>query len=431
MFTHRIQQYIDDKKLFTLKEKVLVAFSGGPDSVALLRCLLSLGYRCECAHCNFHLRGAESDRDEQFVRSLCHSLQVPLHVIHFDTQAYSAQQHVSIEMAARELRYSWFEKLRQEVGAQVIAVAHHRDDSVETFLLNLIRGTGIQGLKGIAPVNGAIVRPMLQVGREEILSYLESLGQEAVTDSTNLEDEYTRNKIRLHLLPFLQTMNPSIAGSLAETADRLREVAMVYERDRAATLEKLVQRGDDSSFSVPMEGVLNDVSPMSLLHELLYPLGFNASQLKDIYRSLHHQSGRVFRSDEWEVLRDRTSLYVQRISETAQPQLETTIYDKTPDFHWPTDSSVACLDADRVSLPLTVRRWQPGDKFVPLGMKGRKRVSDYLTNRKFSLFQKERLFVACSGEEIVWLIGERMDHRFRVTDQTERILEVRLSTHSN
>ena len=429
MFIRRIEQYIEEKKLFTLQDKVLVAFSGGPDSVALLRCLLSLGYRCECAHCNFHLRGEESDRDERFVRSLCSSLQVPLHVVHFQTEAYAAQKHLSIEMAARELRYDWFHRLRGEVGARVIAVAHHRDDSVETFLLNLIRGTGIQGLKGIAPVNGPVVRPLLQVGREEIEEYLHSLGQDSVTDSTNLQDEFTRNKIRLHLLPFLKTMNPSIAEGLSETADRLREVAAVYAQDRERTIASLVKGNRETSFSVAIDAVLNDVAPMSLLHELLYPLGFNGSQLKDIYRSLTAQSGRVFRSEEWEVLRDRSSLLVQRLTDVQRerlPELEYTELPMTEDFQWPKDSSVACLDADLVTWPLTVRHWELGDKFVPLGMKGRKKVSDYLTNRKYSLFEKERLCVACSGEEIVWLINERMDHRFRITDSTRRILMVRV-----
>ena len=278
-------------------------------------------------------------------------------------------------------------------------------------------------------MNGAVVRPLLPVGRDEILSYLESLGQASVTDSTNLEDEYTRNKIRLHLLPFLQTLNPSIANSLAETADRLREVAAVYDQDRQHTLEHLIQGDRQTSFSLSIDGILKDVAPMSLLHELLYPLGFNASQLKDIYHSLSTQSGKVFRSEEWELLRDRTYIYIQRIQfeeEQLVPELLYRTFDKTPDFRWPTDSSIACVDADLVTMPLKVRRWQPGDKFMPLGMKGRKMVSDYLTNRKYSLFEKQRLFVVCSGEEIVWLIGERMDHRFRITEQTKRFLEIRV-----
>ena len=204
MFHWNIQKYIEEKQLFTLHDKVLVALSGGADSVALLRVLLVLGYHCEAAHCNFHLRGEESDRDERFVNELCKGLGVTLHVTHFDTVAYASRHHVSIEMAAREMRYDWFEQLRKERGMAVIAVAHHRDDSVETFLLNLVRGTGIQGLKGIAPKNGAIVRPLLDVGRTDILAFLASIGQDYVMDSTNQRDEFTRNKLRLNVLPLLR-----------------------------------------------------------------------------------------------------------------------------------------------------------------------------------------------------------------------------------
>ena len=233
MFHLDVNRFIEEKSLFFQKDKILVALSGGADSVALLRVLLALGYTCEAAHCNFHLRGKESDRDENFVRGLCNELNILLHVVHFDTQTYATKHRISIEMAAREMRYEWFEKLRQECDASVIAVAHHRDDSVETFLLNLIRGTGINGLKGIAPLNGHIVRPLLNVSRQDILQYLEHLHQDYVTDSTNLQDEYMRNKIRLNILPLLGELNPSVSESIAETANRLAETSLVYNKEMA------------------------------------------------------------------------------------------------------------------------------------------------------------------------------------------------------
>ncbi|MBO5874013.1 MAG: tRNA lysidine(34) synthetase TilS, partial [Rikenellaceae bacterium] len=201
MFKQRVQRFIDEKALLTPSDKVLVALSGGADSVALIRVLLSLGYTCECAHCNFHLRGEESDRDETFVRHLCQKLNVKLHITHFDTNEFAKEQHLSIEMAARKLRYDWFEELRKQNDASAIAVAHHRDDSVETFMLNLIRGTGINGLKGIAARNGHIIRPLLKESRESVIDYLNGIGQDFITDSTNLQDEYMRNKIRLNILP--------------------------------------------------------------------------------------------------------------------------------------------------------------------------------------------------------------------------------------
>ena len=232
MLKQDVQKFIEEKKLFNLQDKILVALSGGADSVALLRVLQSLGYICECAHCNFHLRGLESDRDETFVRQLCEKQRILLHVTHFDTSAYAKDHHLSIEMAARELRYEWFEHIRKEIGASVIAVAHHRDDSVETFLLNLMRGAGINGLRGIPVKNGKIVRPLLSVSREDILDYLQAIHQEYVTDSTNLEDEYMRNKIRLNILPAMKEVNPSIMETIQETTFRFSEISNIYQQDR-------------------------------------------------------------------------------------------------------------------------------------------------------------------------------------------------------
>ena len=226
----KIEQYIDQEKLFTREDKILVTLSGGADSVALLRLLLDMGYTCEAAHCTFHLRGDESVRDEMFVRELCLQLEVPLHVQHFQTTEEAEKRHISIEMVARELRYAWFEQLRLQQGANVIAVAHHKDDSVETLLLNLIRGTGINGLLGIRPKNGNIVRPLLCLDRKEITEYLQEIGQYYVTDSTNLQDEYTRNKIRLNLLPLMQEINPSVKESLLRTSEHLNDAALLYKK---------------------------------------------------------------------------------------------------------------------------------------------------------------------------------------------------------
>lgn len=429
MFHKDIQKYIEEKRLFTLRDGVLVAVSGGADSVALLRALLALGYRCEAAHCNFHLRGEESGRDERFVRELCLKLGVTLHVTHFDTAAYARQHRVSIEMAAREMRYGWFEQLRRERGLAVIAVAHHRDDSVETFLLNLVRGAGINGLKGISPLNGCIARPLLDVSRQDILDYLHRLGQEYVTDSTNLQDEYMRNKIRLNVLPLLRELNPSAGESIAETARRLSDVALIYNKEIEAGKGRVMQEPGRVLISRLME----EAAPAALLFEILHPLGFNSVQVGDVFRSLSAQPGKRFVSAGWEVLRDRTELLIQPRKRELEglpgdmPELVMETVAVTPVFVIPRSKDTACLDADKVVLPLTVRKWRQGDKFVPFGMKGKKNVSDYLTDRKFSLFQKESQYVVCSGDKIVWLVGERSDDRFRVTEETERVLVIRLS----
>ena len=425
MFKRDVEKFIDQKSLFERCDKVLVALSGGADSVALLRVLHALGYQCECAHCNFHLRGEESNRDEAFVQQLCQKFDIPLHVTHFDTTDYAHTKRISIEMAARELRYQWFETLRQSIGAKVIAVAHHRDDSVETFLLNLIRGTGINGLKGIAPKNGYVVRPLLQESRENILDYLQHLNQDYVTDSTNLQDEYMRNKIRLNLLPLMKELNPSVSESIAATAERLADAALIYNKEREMAIQK-VMKGEKV---ISISALLDETAPSSLLFELLHPYGFNSSQIKDIYQSLFGQSGRRFHSSQWEVLRDRDSLILHSFSgeetDHVPPTLTYETVDITPEFIILRDKHIACLDADKVTLPLTVRKWQVGDKFTPLGMKGRKNVSDYLTDRKFTLFQKGHQYVACQGDKIVWLIGERIDNAYRIDADSKRAVIVR------
>lgn len=430
MFHLDVNRFIEEKSLFFQKDKILVALSGGADSVALLRVLLALGYTCEAAHCNFHLRGKESDRDENFVRGLCNELNILLHVVHFDTQTYATKHRISIEMAAREMRYEWFEKLRQECDASVIAVAHHRDDSVETFLLNLIRGTGINGLKGIAPLNGHIVRPLLNVSRQNILQYLEHLHQDYVTDSTNLQDEYMRNKIRLNILPMLGELNPSVSESIAETANRLAETSLVYNKEMAEAKNRVIKRNGNNLKAIHVERLLTEVAPASLLFEILYPLGFKPLQIKDIFHSLSGQPGKRFISPEWEAVRDREYLLLQTrtIESTTDPtpQLCIKTLDLSDDFIIPKEKDVACLDADKVIRPLIIRKWQKGDKFVPFGMTGKKNVSDYLTDRKLSLFEKENQYVVCSDEKIIWLVGERSDNRFRITNTTKRVMIIRL-----
>ncbi len=396
-----------------------MALSGGADSVALLRLLLHLGYTCEAAHCNFHLRGAESDRDEEFVRCLCREQETVLHTVHFDTEKEAKERHISIEMAARELRYDWFEEVRKECGASVIAVAHHRDDSVETFLLNLIRGTGINGLRGIQPRNGKIVRPLLCLDRKEITDYLDSLGQSYVTDSTNLQDEYTRNKIRLNLLPMMQEINPAVKESILKTAEHLEDAASIYKRGIEEAKKRIL-----TPEGICIRALLQETAPETVLFEILYPLGFNAAQVKDIYRALNGQPGKVFASTCRRVVKDRELLLIEPLQEATKPKLTMKEYEHTPGFVIPRDKNTACFDADKLQHPLSLRLFRQGDTFVPFGMKGRKKVSDYLTDRKFSLLRKERQWILCCGDDIIWLVGERADNRFRVDEGTKKVLIV-------
>lgn len=428
MTKQKVAQYIEEEKLFAHPDKLLVALSGGADSVALLCLLLELGYHCEAAHCNFHLRGEESNRDEAFVRELCKERQIPLHIQHFQTTQVAAERQISIEMAARELRYTWFEELRKERAAQVVTVAHHADDSVETMLLNLLRGTGITGLLGIRPKNGNIVRPLLCLSRNEITDYLATIRQSYVTDSTNLQDEYTRNKIRLNLLPLMQEINPSVQTALLRTAGHLNEVAILYN----SKIEEGKQRVQ-SEQGIHIETLLQEPAPEALLFEIFYPLGFNTAQIKDIFHALSRQSGKIFISKEWRVIKDREYLLTELLpikdfNEAPPFQYTSEEQEITADFVIPRNRNIACLDADKLLHPLSFRPWRKGDSFIPFGMKGRKKVSDYLTDRKFSISQKEQQWVACCGEEIVWLVGERTDNRFKVDAHTRRvrIIQVKL-----
>jgi tRNA(Ile)-lysidine synthase len=351
---------------------------------------------------------------------------VKLHITHFDTNEFAKEQHLSIEMAARKLRYDWFEELRRKNDASAIAVAHHRDDSVETFMLNLIRGTGINGLKGIAARNGHIIRPLLKESRESVIDYLNGIGQDFITDSTNLQDEYMRNKIRLNILPLMKEINPSVMRSIDSVSERLSEVADIYNQDRKEALSKKMIQISDSEFVIRIEDILSDIAPLSLLHEALAPLGFNSSQTSSIFSHINKplpQSGKSFLADEWEVLCDRSELIVHRRNSAFMlPELQIEERELCEMTEIPKDRHMACLDADKVILPLNVRRWETGDKFVPLGMKGKKKISDYLTDKKYTLYQKEQQCVVCCGKDIVWVVNERIDHRFRITEDTRRVL---------
>lgn len=418
--TEKVLQFIQKEQLFTPSDKLIIALSGGADSVALLCLLHAHGYHCEAAHCNFRLRESESDRDEAFVRDLCNKLGVQLHTIHFDTRHYAAAHKISIEMAARELRYTWFEQIRLQSKADVIAVAHHQDDSVETFLLNLIRGTGLNGLQGIRAKNGYIVRPLLTVTRQEITAYLQSIGQDYVTDSSNLEDEYTRNKIRLNLLPLLESINPAVRKHIANTSVLLQEVATVYQDAINRQKEQTVDGN-----RIHIQTLKSQPAPETLLYEVIRPMGFTPSQTHDLFESLDRQSGKIFSSKSgWEIVKDRDCLIVtgpECPNLTPPFRLQKTELTRTDDFIIPRDRQTACFDTDKLPQPLDLRLWKPGDWFIPFGMKGRKLVSDYLTDRKFSLPAKRKQWVLACGEQIVWLVGERTDNRFRIDEHTRHI----------
>jgi tRNA(Ile)-lysidine synthase len=424
MLMKKVKEFIEKEDLFSKQDKILVALSGGADSVALTRILITLGYHCEAAHCNFELRGEESDRDEDFVRNFCRSLNIKCHSIHFETRRYAAQQSISIEMAARELRYNWFSKICEESDCQVVAVAHHKDDSVETMLLNLIRGTGINGLLGIRPKNGNVVRPLLCASRQEVVAYLHRMNQTYVTDSTNLEDEYTRNKIRLNLLPLMEEINPSVKDGLVKTSSYLNDISKVYQQAIKESIDRIFITPEKE---ISIEKLMNEPAPQALLFEVLFPLGFNSTQVEEVYGSLNGQPGKRFISSQWQVVKDRDLLLIEKVkTANDKPQI---IFEEvllTKEFVIPKDKNTACFDANKFKGVISIRKWEKGDYFIPFGMKGKKLVSDFMTDSKFSLLKKEQQWVLSCNDQIAWLIGERTDNRFRIDDSTQKVIIAKL-----
>ncbi len=426
----KVRQYIEKYKLLNTNELYIVALSGGADSVALLLLLQEAGYRIEAAHCNFHLRGEESDRDEAFCEQFCRNRNIPFHRVHFDTQTYAELHKVSIEMAARELRYKWFEQLRNDLGAAGICVAHHRDDAVETVLLNLVRGTGLRGLCGIQPRNGNILRPLLCVSREEIEAFLAERGQEYVTDSTNLEADVQRNKVRLQVLPLLKTLNPAVVENIQRTAENLMGAQ--------ATLDAVFLHNKNHNALI-LSDYDDCASREYIAFEWAKKFGFNGSQIRQI---LEAETGKIITSSSgYDILRDRNQLLVEPSLKPMKPvripEEGNYVFNENNRFSVKQQpvfisktADVATIDAAQVAFPLTIRRVEEGDWMIPYGMKRRKLLSDLMTDRKMTVFEKRHQLVVVDAQGvIVWLVGLRVDARVAVGDATSEVLVLRFDAN--
>lgn len=430
----KINNFSQQNGLLEKKEKVLVAISGGADSVFLFRYLIAEGYDVEAAHCNFHLRGEESCRDEQFVRDLCEAWHITLHVKEFNTSEYSQTNGISIEMAARTLRYDWFSQLLPDIKANTLAVAHHRDDNIESMLLNLVRGTGIRGLRGMQPRNGHIIRPLLCISRSEIIDALQEMHQSYVDDSTNFEDQYSRNKLRLDVMPLLRSINAGSDHNIATAIENINEAYKVYSESIQNSIKQCChplpsEKTEGSHTLYINKGQLQTcVSPLSVLHEILSPCGFNRSQIQQI--QLCESSGRQFCSPTHIVSIDRDQIIVSTITEKsditdipveAYPGIKVSVVEANR-CSIQRLSTHAYFDAEKVKGKLVMRQIKPGDKFRPFGMKGRKLVSDLLTDMKVSRWEKERQLVICDDERILWVVGRRASEDCKVTPQTSMVI---------
>ena len=447
MLNRKVETFIRQQHLLQSDGRYLVALSGGADSVCLLLLLKQLGYFVEAIHCNFHLRGEESDRDELFCKNLCAEKQIPLHLVHFDTREYAQLHKVSIEMAARQLRYHHFASLCHDLGFDGVCVAHHQDDVAETVLMNLIRGTGIKGLSGIKPkiqqrlrvgakagipIPLTVIRPLLCVTRDEIEHFLKEIGQDYVTDSTNLVPDVLRNKIRLQVLPLLDEIAPSASRNIVETAENVAFAEEFLDQAVSGMMEELKEEG-----SIPVSKIKSEY----LLFRILSGYGFTSVQIKQIYAQLDAPTGTEFRSESHILVFDRGRLLIEEVEknpfhEMRIPEEGTYILDETaklrmermpkPEgFEIPRSSDVIAVDADRLQMPLTVRLPKEGDRFTPFGMQGSKLVSDFLTDQKLSLLEKRRqLIILDSTGRILWVVGLRPDNHFRITDSTRTILRL-------
>ena len=426
-----IKNYIDKYCLLMPESKIIVGFSGGADSIVLLHILHKLGYNCIAAHCNFHLRGEESERDEHFAAEFAASLNLPFFKQDFDTQSVAKKQKISIEMAARDLRYQWFAELKENQKADAVAVAHHRDDSIETLLLNLIRGTGIKGLTGIQPQTGYLVRPLLCVSKKEILQYVQAKNLSYITDSSNEQIDLIRNKIRLHVIPLLESINPSVREAIAQTTDNMNEALKIYETEIEKAIQ-VVYNQDKGSISIPL--LKSYPSPESILFELLKNYGFGKEVIREIRCAMDSLPGKVFYAPKYYVVKDRDEFLLSTFNEEEEKEyfiqadetalefpfrMEISLRKNETNGNIVKNAHTACLDYDKLQFPLTLRRWKVGDKFMPVGMKKFQKISDFFTNGKFSKIQKEKTWILTSGKEIVWVVNHRIDERFKADNITK------------
>lgn len=439
-------KFIISENLFSSKEKVLLAVSGGIDSVVMTDLFKRSGLSFGIAHCNFQLRGNDSEEDELFVAELAKKNKVPFFSQRFSTLHTAQSLGISVQMAARELRYGWFAEVLRKEKYSYIATAHHLDDQVETFFINLLRSSGIAGFHGILPKQGKIIRPLLFATRENINHYATDNHIKYREDKSNNDIKYLRNKIRHEILPVLQEINPDVIRHIGDNLERIREAEQIFRKTIEQKRKKII-RSEKEKITIPI-GEIRKLNPQgTYLFEFLSPFGFNFSQVNDLLKSLDKISGKKLISHTHILIKDRENLYITPVpgqhgkphflkpvlltestkSITSPVRLKITQQKKDKTFRIDPDPSIAFLELHKLHFPLFLRKWQRGDYFYPFGQNHKKKLSDFFIDQKFSLLDKENTWLLVSGKEIVWIIGHRIDNRFRITSKTKEVLRIKWS----
>lgn len=440
---NRFLKYIEQEGLIEHGEKVILGVSGGIDSMVMADLFYRTGIPHVLAHCNFKLRNEEADQDESFIKDYARDRNIELFIKHFDTAAHASSHNISIQMSARQLRFDWFESILDKEGYDLIATAHHLDDQIETFFLNLMRSTGIAGLHGILPKQGRLIHPMLFASRMEINQYARENNIRYREDSSNLTVKYARNKIRHQVLPILEEIHPNFKNILTSNIKRLRETEKIY-RSAVSDVIKYFVTTIDRSPAISIDALKKTNAPATYLFEYLAPYQFKFSTVEDIINSLDGISGKTFYSPSHKIIRDRNYLLLIENREDTEKKgimihrenvpgytdtparLTFNITDITGDFKITEDPKTALIDAEKISWPLKISQWEKGDHFFPLGMQQSKKISDFLIDEKIPIHNKQNTFILRSGKKVVWIIGKRLDNRFKITDKTTKVLKIKL-----
>jgi tRNA(Ile)-lysidine synthase len=426
--------------LFDDSDKLLLAVSGGIDSMVMASLFIRYGSEIGIAHCNFRLRGADADRDEDFVRRYAVKNNIPFYSVKFDTTGYAGEKGISIQMAARELRYRWFEEIRQQNGYDFIVLAHNMNDNIETFLINLTRGTGIAGLTGMKPRFNRLLRPLLFATRTAIEAYSRDNKVKFREDSSNSDTKYTRNKIRHSVVPLFREINPSFDSTVIETAERLSEVHDIFTGFISGIREKAIYTVDGITH-LKLKEIKGLTPKRTILYELLRPYGGGAQQLEELIALSEGKTGSQLVTDRARLVKNRNEILITPLESQTEiiynvssvedlrkvPYIKSASICKTGAmFPIPVSPSVACLDFDKIHFPLKIRKWIHGDQFQPFGMRSKKKLSDFFIDQKFSLPEKERQLILESAGTIAWVMGKRIDDRFKVTERTKKALVIRM-----